>query len=57
MERPDVTHTAAERRIGGELEGGANCRGHTSAREGIPDLVPALPIEVFFHTGRTTQGP
>jgi len=22
-----------------------------SAREGVPDLVPALPIEVLFHTG------
>ena len=57
MERPDVTHAATEGRIGRDLQGGANCRGHTSAREGVPDLVPALPIEVLLHTGRTTHGP
>jgi len=53
MEQPDLTHTATERRIGRDFQGGAT-RGHTSARESVPDLVPAVPMEVLFHTGRTT---
>jgi hypothetical protein len=43
MERPDFPHTATERRIGREPQGGASCRGHTSAR-----IVSPIPLRIFL---------
>jgi hypothetical protein len=43
MERPDLAHAATERRIGRELQGGASCRGHASARKVSP-----IPFRLFL---------